>query len=348
MERHKAPVYRSKAGRGGHQRQADGLDKSDAQSMAHSYEDYLTDLEVKNFSPCTVNNRRLALIAFLRWCQERDIYRPQDITRPILESYQRWMYRHRKTNGNPLGFTTQRGRLVAIKDYFRWLCRQNVILHNPASELEMPRSEKKLPKGTLSAAEIERILSVPDITQPLGVRDRAILETLYSTGIRRIEVVRLQLGDLNVERRVLMIRQGKGKKDRVVPIGERALAWIGKYLSDVRPEMLLDPREQALFLSGYGDSAMSADYLSRLVSQYVRSAGITHGGCHLFRHSCATLMLENGADIRFIQQMLGHANLSTTQIYTEVSIQQLQRIHAMTHPAARHLPSEPNTGTLES
>lgn len=338
------PTWRSIAGRGGHERQADGLDKSDPASMARSYEEYLTGLEVRNFSPLTVNNRRLSLIAFLRWCQERDLYRPQDVTRPILESYQRAMHRHRKANGNPLGFTTQRGRLVAIKDYFRWLCRQNVILHNPASELEMPRSEKKLPKGTLSAVEIERIIAAPDVTQPLGIRDRAILETLYSSGIRRIEVVRLALGDLNIERRVLMIRQGKGKKDRVAPIGERALQWVTKYLADVRPEMLLDPREQALFLSGYGDSAMSADYLSRLVSQYVRAAGIAHGGCHLFRHSCATLMLENGADIRFIQQMLGHANLSTTQIYTEVSIQQLQRIHAMTHPAEKALPVRPAPG----
>jgi integrase/recombinase XerD len=345
--RNQPPIWRGVKGRGGHECQADGLDSHDPHGMARSYADYLTSLEVRNFSPLTVNNRRLALIAFLRWCQERDLARPQDVTRTILESYQHWMYRHRKANGNPLGSTTQRGRLVAIKDYFRWLCRQNVILHNPASELEMPRGERRLPKGCLSESEIERVIAVPDLTQPLGVRDRAILETLYSTGIRRIEVVRLALGDLHVERRVLFIRQGKGKKDRVVPIGERALFWIGKYLAEVRPEMLLDPREQALFLSGYGDSAMSADYLSRLVSQYVRAAGIAHGGCHLFRHSCATLMLENGADIRFIQQMLGHANLSTTQIYTEVSIQQLQRIHAMTHPAGRHLPAEPKAGTLE-
>jgi len=329
------PAYRSKARRGGHERQADGLDKSDPRGMARSYEDYLTALEVKNYSPLTVNGRRLALIAFIRWCQDRELYQPQDVSRPILESYQRWMHRHRKTNGNPLGFTTQRGRLVAIKDYFRWLCRQNVILHNPASELEMPRSERRLPKGALTETEVERVLSVPDIAQPLGLRDRAILEVLYSTGIRRIEIVRLELGDLNAERRVLMIRQGKGKKDRVVPIGERALSWALKYLSDVRPEMLLDPREQALFLSGYGDSALSADYLSRLIASYVRQAGITRGGCHLFRHSCATLMLENGADIRFIQQMLGHANLNTTQIYTEVSIRQLQRVHAMTHPAEK-------------
>jgi integrase/recombinase XerD len=337
LSRNHAPNWRETAKRGGHQRQADGLEKSDPHGMAHWYEAYLEHLAVHNYASHTITGRRLALIAFIRWCQERDLLRPQEVTRPVLESYQRWMHRHRKANGNPLGFTTQRGRLVAIKDFFRWLCRQNQILHNPASELEMPRHERRLPQGSLSVAEIERILSQPNIATPLGIRDRAILETFYSTGIRRMEIIRLQLGDLNPERGVLFIRQGKGKKDRVVPIGERAVQWVTKYLSDVRPQMLTDAKEQALFLSGYGDAAMSPDYLSRLVADYVRHAGITKGGCHLFRHSCATLMLENGADIRFIQQMLGHANLSTTQIYTEVSIQQLRKVHAMTHPAGATL-----------
>ena len=331
--RNLAPGWRQQSRRGGHERQADGLDKRDPQGMARSYEDYLDALAVKNYSPLTANGRRLALSAFIRWCQDRELYRPQDVTRTILENYQRAMHRHRKSNGNPLGASTQRERLVAIKDYFRWLCRQNAILHNPASELEMPRNERRLPGGVLAETEVERVLSVPDITAPLGIRDRAILETLYSCGIRRMEVVRLEVGDLKAERGVLLIRQGKGKKDRMVPIGGRALAWMTKYVWDVRPDMLTDPRQQALFLSGYGDAGMSPDYLSRLVASYVRQAGIARGGCHLFRHSCATLMLENGADIRFIQQMLGHANLNTTQIYTEVSIRQLQRVHAMTHPA---------------
>lgn len=338
--RNHPPGYRGKAARGGRVPQADGLDRSDPCGMARLHEAYLADLEVKNFSPCTLDNRRLSLVAFIRWAQERDLFRPGDVTRPIIEGYQRHMHRHRKANGNPLGFTTQRGRLVAIRDFFRWLCRGNHILHNPAGELEMPRNERRLPLGSLSAAEIERILALPDIATPLGLRDRAILEVLYSTAIRRMELARLQLGDVNPGRGVLLIRQGKGKKDRVVPVGERALGWLGKYLADVRPEMLLDPREQALFLSGYGDAGMSPDYLSRLVAGYVRRAGIARGGCHLFRHSCATLMLENGADIRLIQQMLGHANLNTTQIYTEVTIAQLRRVHAMTHPAAAKTPGD--------
>jgi integrase/recombinase XerD len=311
--------------------------------MANMYPVYLDDLAARNYSALTVNNRRLALIGFLRWAQERDLHRPQEVTRPILENYQRFLYRYRKRDGQPLGFSSQRERLLALKDFFRWLCRQNILLHNPASELELPRCEKKLPMGTLNASQIEHILSQPDIRTPLGVRDRAILEVFYSTGIRRMEVIKLQLHDLNIDRGVLFIRQGKGKKDRVVPIGQRALSWVSKYLLDVRPHMQTSLHEPTLFLSGYGDTAMSPDYLTHLVTGYIRQAGIKSGGCHLFRHSCATLMLENGADIRFIQQMLGHANLSTTQIYTEVSIAQLQRVHATTHPAnlERDLPGEP-------
>ncbi|WP_189517688.1 tyrosine-type recombinase/integrase [Cerasicoccus arenae] len=234
-----------------------------------------------------------------------------------------------------IGFTGCAGcrSLVAIKDFFRWLCRENEILHNPASELEMPRGERKLPKTPLTASEAERILNLPDITGPLGLRDRALLELLYSTGIRRMEAVRLALEDVQFERRMLAVRQGKGKKDRMTPIGERALSWLEKYLADSRPQLAHRSREQTLFLSAYGD-ALAPDYLSRLVIDYVKRAEVGKpGGCHLFRHTCATLMLENGADIRFIQQLLGHANLSTTQIYTDVSISQLQRVHAMTHPA---------------
>jgi integrase/recombinase XerD len=301
--------------------------------MARCYEDYLESLAIRNMAAHTINGRRLALIVFLRWCQERDLIRPQEITRPILENYQRWLFRYRKANGNPLGASIQRGRMAALKDYFRWLTRQNILGSNPASDLESSRPEHKLPQATLEPPEIERILAQPDVHQPLGIRDRAILETFYSTAIRRTELVKLRLHDLVIERGVLFIRQGKGKKDRVVPIGTRALAWILRYLNEVRPNLLRAHQETALFISGYGDSSISADHLTRLVSAYIRQAGIKFGGCHMFRHSCATHMLENGADVRFIQQLLGHANLTTTQIYTEVSIKQLQRVHAMTHPA---------------
>lgn len=325
---------RSKTKRGGQVKRPVELEPV---GMALQYPAYVESLAVRNYSELTQKDRSASLVAFLQWCQERDLFEAREVTRPILESYQRHMHRYRKANGKPLGFSTQRGRLTAIKDFFRWLCRADEILHNPASELEMPRQEKPLPKMPLTAGEAERVLNVPDLSDPLGVRDRALMELLYSTGIRRMEAVHLQLEDLQFERRVLAVRLGKGKKDRIVPVGERALSWLEKYLSEVRPQLVVNRRESSLFLSAYGE-ALAPDYLSRLVIRYIKESGVGKaGGCHLFRHTCATLMLENGADTRFIQQLLGHANLGTTQIYTNVSISQLQRVHEMTHPAKKRV-----------
>jgi integrase/recombinase XerD len=188
------------------------------------------------------------------------------------------------------------------------------------------------------------VLIQPDLETEKGLRDRALLEVLYSTGIRRQEVINLTLSDINAGSGVLFIRQGKGKKDRFVPIGERALQWIEKYKTEVRPYHQLPSSPDALFLDETGKT-LDPHKVSRAVKKYVKQAAIDKvGSCHLFRHTMATLMLENGADIRFIQQMLGHAQISTTEIYTHVAIHKLKEIHNLTHPARleaqRHLDSE--------
>jgi integrase/recombinase XerD len=245
------------------------------------------------------------------------------VTRPILEAYQRWLWRYTKANGQRLGWSTQRERLGTLKDYFRWLTKQNVLLHNPASELELPRMEKRLPTAALSLAQMDALLSVPNVADPLGVRDRAMLELFYSCGLRRAELCRLELSDLNTERRTLTIRKGKGKKDRVVPVGLRAITWLERYLQEVRPRLCLDTRTPALFITGYGE-AFNPDVVSRMVAGWIKKVTGRVASCHLLRHTCATHMLEGGADIRYIQQLLGHEKLETTAIYTEVSIKQLQ------------------------
>ena len=166
------------------------------------------------------------------------------------------------------------------------------------------------------------MLNLPDTTTTLGVRDRAMLETLYSTGIRRMEIIGLQQRDVDYERGTLMVRQGKGKKGRMIPIGDRALAWVARYRDD-----------GTLFLTVTGQ-AFSDNRMTQMVRNCVRAAGLGNiGSCHLFRHAMATLMLENGADVRFIQAVLGHADIKTTQVYTRVSIRALKDIHSATHPA---------------
>ncbi len=307
----------------------------DSQGLHAWMQRYLEWLRVQNYSERTVENRYLYLGYFIAWCAERDITRPVEVTRPILERYQRMLFHYRKRNGNPLSFRSQHSRLVPVRAYFKWLTRQNVLLANPASELDLPRLEKRLPKHVLSAAEAEQVVNQADVDEDLGVRDRAILETLYSTGIRRMEVIGLHLFDLDVERGTIMVRQGKGKKDRMIPIGDRAAAWIDKYVTDVRPSLVVEPDDGTLFLTNTGDP-FTPNRLTQLVRNYVDAAGVgKRGACHLFRHTMATIMLENGADIRFIQEMLGHAELSTTQIYTQVSIKKLKEIHTATHPSAR-------------
>jgi integrase/recombinase XerD len=286
----------------------------------------------KNYSVATIETRDVYIRYFLIWCDERGLARPQDITKPILERYQRYLFLYRKEDGQPLTTRSQHTRITPLRAFFKWLARNNHILYNPASELELPRLERRLPKHVLTIREAETVLAQPDLGTPTGIRDRAMLETLYSTGMRRMELLALHLHDMDADRGTVMIRLGKGKKDRMIPIGERALAWIAKYRDDVRPELASGGDDGTLFLSNLGE-AFTPNRLTQLVRDHVNAAGIgKSGACHLFRHTMATLMLENGADIRFIQAMLGHADLSTTQIYTQVSIRMLKDIHTATHP----------------
>lgn len=321
--------------RGGQSGETDRIDRSDASGLAALGDEWLEHLRIRNYAEKTLNGHAWSLHAFLRWAQDRDLLRPEQIRKPILESYQRHLYHHRKADGEPLSVRTQRARLTTLQQYFAWLCRTNRLGANPASELELPRKKPRPLPRALSPEQIRSILAVPDITDPLGIRDRAILELFYATGIRRAELVRLDHEDLDADRGILAIRQGKGGKDRMVPVGARTLAWIRKYLDDVRPLLLTRIGEHALFISGYGER-LSANYLGNWVRRTIRRAGIdAAGACHLFRHSCATHMLENGADIRHIQQLLGHACLDTTAIYTDVSIVQLQAVHERCHPSGR-------------
>jgi integrase/recombinase XerD len=296
--------------------------------------DYLQSLLIKNYSENTVSNREFLLRQFIQWCRERGIADPVEVTRPVLERYQRYLFHYRKKNGEPMSFRSQHSRLVPLRMWFRWLTRQNHLLHNPASELELPKLGQPLPKNILSASEVEQILQFCDVADPIGLRDRAVMEVLYSTGIRRGEIVALKLYDLSLDRGVLLVRQGKGKKDRYVPIGERAIAWLEKYVREARPQLAAEPDDMTVFLTAQGEP-FSRDHMTGTIKARIDAAKLGKtGACHIFRHTMATLMHENGADIRFIQEILGHVKLETTQIYTHVSIRTLQRVHATTHPAA--------------
>ena len=198
----------------------------------------------------------------------------------------------------------------------------------------LPRLENRLPKYVLTASEAEQVLLQGDLTTPEGLRDRSILEAFYSTGMRRMEMANLKLHDIDADRGTVMIRQGKGKKDRLIPIGERAVAWIAKYVHEARPQFVLEPDDGTVFLTDAGE-AYARVKLTALMRHYLDKSKIAKtDGCHLFRHTVATLMLEGGADVRVIQEMLEHAKLTTTELYTRVSINLLKQVHTATHPAA--------------
>ncbi|MEE8056328.1 MAG: site-specific tyrosine recombinase XerC, partial [Pseudomonadales bacterium] len=293
---------------------------------------YKEAMLLRQFSEATLQRRDSTTRFFIVWCDDRGIEQPQDITKPILERYQKTLYYYRQHNGEPLSAGTQAHYLTCIKQWFKWLTQQNYLLYNPASELILPKAVASLPV-VLTIEEVEQILQYPKTHQAYGLRDRAILEVFYSTGIRRSELCRLQVQDISLSRQTLFVRKGKGGKDRLLPIGERALYWVKRYLEQLRPALLIETKEQTLFLNDYGEPFRDTKLGDR-VKRIIKKAGITvPGSCHLLRHAMATHMLENGADLRYIQMMLGHANVSTTQIYTHVSIRALQAVHATTHPA---------------
>jgi integrase/recombinase XerD len=295
--------------------------------------DYLTWCAVHGYSEGTLRARRYYLASFLSFLDERELFDVESVTPSALDSYQRHLYHQKKTNGLPLSFRTQAQRLIPVKGLFAWLTRTGVLPYDPSISLVLPKVEHRVPEAVLSIDEVEAILAGPDTTTPLGLRDRAILEVFYSTAIRRAELLHLRVADVDHARRTVFVRQGKGARDRFVPIGERACYWVQRYLDEVRPELERGRAHPALFLSVTG-GAIAPDVMSRSVSAYIQGAVPTKkGSCHLFRHTAATLMLDAGADVRFIAELLGHQKLETTMTYTRVSMVKLQEVHARCHPA---------------
>ena len=306
-----------------------------ADSLRSTAVAHLDAMAALQLSVSTLSNRGRELAAFATWCEERAVQRPAEVTRPLLERYQRHLFLYRKKNGAPLSVASQLRVLANLRAYFRWLSRQGLLLANPAADLQMPKKPSQLPRYALSPAEVEKVLGVPDTGTLLGLRDSAVLEVLCATGILRGYLARLCLWDVQWERGALFIHEGKGKKDRVVPISARALGWVRRYVDEVRPRYAMPSDGGRLFLSEEGEG-LSLEQLTTHVGHLVRNSGVeAKGSCHLFRHACATAMLEGGADVRFIQELLGHANASTTQVYTRVSVAKLKAVYEATHPGAK-------------
>lgn len=274
--------------------------------------EHLKAFRARGYSLYTVRNRLVHIRPFLRWCADREIESVTSISLATLEQYQQFLASYRKRDGQPLCIVSQHASLVPLRVWFAWMYRAGYIQADPAVRLQLPRLGRHLPRNILSATEVRRIMRQPNTKRTVGLRDRAILELLYSTGIRRLELMRLRLDDLHLERGLIFVHEGKGRRDRYVPIGAKATRWLRRYLRESRPKLVKDPEEGTVFLSVQGHQ-IGRDQLTWIVRKYVRNANLgKSGACHLFRHTMATLMHENGADIRVIQQILGHADIRTT------------------------------------
>ncbi|MEA2645408.1 MAG: integrase/recombinase XerD [Chloroflexota bacterium] len=298
---------------------------------------YLRWMEVRNYAQQTIAGRRFYLERFRFWSTDRGVHQVSDVGRDLLADYQYHVHRSTTISGAMLSVRSQYLHLQTLRGFFRWAVRHGAA-PNAGTDIELPRLERRLPRDILTHAEVEAVMRQPNLLDPLGLRDRAILEVFYSTAIRRLELTQLSLTDLNRGSGTLSVRHGKGGRDRVIPIGSRAVSWVDRYLVLVRPLLVRVDSGSTLFLTKRGD-ALDPGQLSAQVARYIDAAGVgKRGSCHVFRHTCATLMLEGGADIRFIQAMLGHASLASTQIYTHVSIRRLKEVHSRTHPGAAESP----------
>lgn len=275
-------------------------------------------------SPRTLESYRRDLTQLLTWLEQRGIH-PQQADAGHIQAF----LAHRSLDEKVVARSLAR-QLTAIKRYHRWLLREGQRQDDPTLNVDPPRLPKPLPKS-LSEAHVEALLDAPDVTTPLGLRDRAMLETLYAAGLRVSELVNLPLAGVSLTDGLVRIL-GKGSKERLVPLGEVAQDWIQRYALESRPQILKGRGSPALFVTERG-AAMTRQMFWYLIKRHAATAGITqHLSPHTLRHAFATHLLNHGADLRTVQELLGHADLGTTQIYTYVARERLKSLHHKHHP----------------
>lgn len=305
---------------------------------------YLKSLEVRGYAKATVDLYGLNLRAFTAWAAERGIERVVDVDLALLREHQSGLVSHITRYGRPMSLYAQSIRVTALKVFFADLLKREVILVDAARDLEHPRLAPRSPPVLIpTPREMMRILTAPDTDTLMGIRDRAILELLYGTGLRNRELRQLAPWDIDLVDGSVTVRRGKGQKNRVVPLGRAAQRWVARYLEHVRPRWARRPNVKALFLTSAG-GPLDCSTLNVLVRLHVRAARVTKRvTVHTFRHACATHMLQGGADIRHVQQLLGHRSLLSTAIYTHLVLRDLQCAHRRYHPRSGHRVARPGS-----
>ena len=289
--------------------------------------DYLHYLKVeRGLSENTIASYGIDLKLFLEYLRKNDIPSFKQVNKEVIVNYMQAEKNNNKANSSILRSVS------SLRKFFQYLAQEKIIEKDPMLLIDTPKKKQHLPQ-VLTKEEVEKLLHSPNTGQVLGLRDRAMLELMYATGLRISEIINLKLEDLHLTMGTLQTL-GKGHKERIVPVGDEAIKWINRYLEEARPKLLKQKRSNYLFLNFHGNNLTRQGVWKNLKAE-VRKAGIQKNITpHTLRHSFATHILENGADLRIVQELLGHADISTTQIYTHLSNKQLADIYNRAHPRA--------------
>lgn len=295
---------------------------------------FVANLEVKGYSTASRKAYGLHIDGFLAFLRGQGVLDVRRVGKDLLKTYEAQVALGQTKTGKPYGWGTKCLKIRSVKRLFEWLEDTQKILVNPAEFIKEPKRPSRLPGQILTSEQVERVLDQADLTKPEGIRDRAILEVFYSTGIRLGELRHLTLLDIDLGNGLLRVNQGKGGKDRVVPLGEMACRFLKEYLTKVRPHLLAakSPQQdnQVLFLNHWG-GPLSKTLIEHMVSSLGQKAGVRISP-HSFRHACATQLVRNGADISVVSKLLGHSRLEITQVYTKVAGVEMKQTHGKAHP----------------
>jgi len=289
---------------------------------------YVEELRVRRFSASSIEKARFELPRLIHHLSENGVRDARAVSEEHLVAYARHLEGHRTRRGTPLAAASRASAISTTRRFFAFLASRGRILRDPAQAIPLPKV-RRLPRGVLTESQARRLVAAPFPGSRIGKRDRAILELLYGSGIRLGEAARADVTDLDLRERLLLVRSGKGKKDRVVPVPGRAAAALDTYLAAARPE-LVKRLDAALFLSRQG-ARLSLVGLRAIVKRHGRAVGVNVSP-HTLRHTCATHLLRGGADIRHVQELLGHRSLATTALYTRVAVEDLRQVLARAHP----------------
>ena len=302
---------------------------------------FIEEAKTRELSPETLRLRRLLLGRFAHYCELRHVDDVRNVTLETILDYRRWLSHRKKRGHGPakadsdlldLGYQNRHIRLVRL--LFKMLYKRNLIMSDITVNLPELHDPMKLPKGIMNKDQVMKLLKQPYMTTPTGFRDRTILEALYSTGLRGGELCRLTLYDIDLQARMIRVL-GKGRKERIVPVGKVACSYLAEYIKAVRPILLNGKQSSLVFITTQG-SGYNTHLLWIMITRYRDRAHLPDNiTTHSLRHTCATEMLKGGASIRHVQELLGHADILTTQIYTHVVQTDLQKAHARTAPSER-------------